>query len=75
MTKIFAVVVLVLGGLLAYRGFTVWNSCGYDCAIAAGWSGFTATAAMLLGFLLLGASALALLAMLVGYRRTGGHQQ
>ena len=75
MAKFSAVVVLALGGLLAYRGFTVWNSCGYDCAVAVGWSGFTATAAMLLGLLLLGASALTLLAMLVGRLRTNEHQQ
>jgi hypothetical protein len=75
MARLLAVAFLVLGVLLAYRGFTVWNDCGYDCAVAAGWPGFTATAAMLLGLLLLGASALALLVMLVGYLRAGGPQQ
>jgi hypothetical protein len=75
MAKILAMVVLILGGLLAYRGFAIWNTCGYDCAVAAGWSGFTATAAMLLGLLLLGASALTLLAILVGHLRANGHQQ
>ena len=75
MAKILAAVALVLGGLLAYRGFAVWIDCGYDCAVVAKWSGFTATAAILLGLLLLGASALALLAILVRHRRTSGHQR
>ena len=66
MAKIPATVVLVLGALLAYRGFAVWNTCGYDCAVATAWPGFTATAALLLGLVLLGASVLTVLAMLVG---------
>ena len=74
MAKILAVVLIVLGGLLAFRGFTVWNSCGYDCAAFAAWFGFTATSAMLVGFLVFGASALALLAMLVGRLRNNEHQ-
>jgi len=61
--------------LLVYRGVTVWNTCGYDCAVVAGWSGFTATAAMLLGLLLVGASVLALLVTLVGHLRINRHQQ
>ena len=75
MAKIIAMVVLVLGGLLAYRGVTVWNTCGYDCAAVASWPGFTATSAMLLGILLLAASALTLLAVLAGHLRTNGHHQ
>jgi hypothetical protein len=75
MAKILAAAGLVLGGLAAYRGFSVWNACGYDCAVVAGWAGFTATAAMLLGIFLFGLGATALLNMLVGRGQVNGPQQ
>ena len=74
MAKILAVVLMLLGGLLAFRGFTIWNSCGYDCAVFVAWSGLTATSAMLVGLLVFGSSAVALLVMLVGRLRSNGHQ-
>jgi hypothetical protein len=75
MAKIFAVVALLLGGLLAYQGVAVWNTCGYDCAAVAGWASFTATASTLLGLLLLSIGALVLLAVFVGNLRTNRHQR
>lgn len=73
MTRIVAAITLVLGGLLTYRGFAVWTNCGYDCALFARAPSFTATFAVLLGLLLLGASALWLLAKTVAYL-LGEHQ-
>lgn len=58
MAKFIAAIQLVLGGFLASRGFVVWNDCGYDCGISATNTGFTATASMLLGLILLGAGIL-----------------
>ncbi len=69
MAKFVAAILLILGGLLAGRPSVVWNDCGYDCGIFAVSTGLTATASMLLGFILLGAGILVVLGIAVSHLR------
>jgi hypothetical protein len=52
MTKYIAIVLILGGGALTFRGCSVWSSCGYDCSIAPLFN-FPATAAILASGLLL----------------------
>jgi hypothetical protein len=72
MMKVLAAISILIGGLLAYRGFSVWNHCGYDCRIGLGWIGLDATAAMLFGIIVFGFGVVALTAMFLGDRQGNG---
>lgn len=76
MARVLTATVLFLAGLLlAYRGVAAWLGCGYDCAALPTWPGLTATAAVLLGLLLLGVGLLAFISILGSYLHRGERQR
>ena len=67
--KALAVIAILIGSYLAYRGFYVWNHCGYDCRVGSGWISLGATGAMLFGITVFALGVVALAAMFLGDRQ------
>ena len=71
MLKVLAAALLLIGSWLAFRGFSTWNQCGYDCQISSQWPILSATGAMILGLILLLFGVAALATLLPGVRTQG----
>jgi uncharacterized membrane protein len=59
------IALLVFGVSLAFRGFYVWNTCGYDCGIFTVSRGIAAIVAMPVGLLVSLSAAISLAAIVM----------